>query len=105
MLRVTRYASSTSTPRGPRAASPSECLLDREVPESIAIVIPYLEPAAAKEQASTGRHVLWLLATTTSATTAVIEALYLHCDTLNNATSNNNDYSYDERRTAVHILE
>ena len=41
----------------------------------------------------------------TSTTTVVSEALHLHRNTMKNATSKNNEYSYDERRTAVHIWE
>ena len=35
----------------------------------------------------------------------VSEGLRLHRNTMKTATSNNNDYVYDERRTPVHILE
>ena len=52
-----------------------------------------------------GRHVKWLRSAATSTTTTVSEDLHLHRNTMKNATSNNNDYSYDERRTVGRIFE
>ena len=70
-----------------------------EGPESVAIVIPSLEPAAAEEGQVAYRE--WSRDAASNTTAAASETRHLH--RTKNMTSSNYDYCYDERRTAVHI--